>query len=344
VIAAVLAEVEGLPNVSLDDVFLAMAVGYETSCRLGVAVGKGQWERGSHNTGTVAMYGCIAALASLRKYDLTTTENAFGIGTSFLCSSLQFLVNGAWNKRLHPGTAAHNAFVVTAFAQAGVVGAVEPIEGRHGLLNNCSGAPVAKGLCDGLGSEWRFLGIALKPYPACRWTHGEIEMAGLLATKAKGKPVKQIHIVMDNACYLVVGERVANKVHPRNVVDAQFSIYYQVAAAWLYGSNQGWSIYDRLDDPKIADLADKISVDTADMPFRLNSSMKVTWEDGSVEEMAIDYPLWEPERPASWKDVCDKFESIVPGTLGVERTKKILQWFEKSERDSLVAPLIELLA
>lgn len=94
VIAAVLAEVEGQPEIKLDQALLAMAVGYETVCRIAAAMGRGTWERGSHNTSTAGMYGCIAALAKLRKFDAATTETAFGTGTSFISSSLQFLVNG----------------------------------------------------------------------------------------------------------------------------------------------------------------------------------------------------------------------------------------------------------
>ena len=51
---------------------------------------------------------------------------------------MQYLANGSWNKRLHPGFAAHDGLLCTELAQAGVTGAAEPLEGRYGLLHSYS--------------------------------------------------------------------------------------------------------------------------------------------------------------------------------------------------------------
>lgn len=121
VIAAALTEGEST-KASGQQLLTAIAAGYEVVCRLGVAIGSSGFAKGFHNTSTCGIFGAIAAISSLRGLDADIIEMAFGVGISKTAGSMQFLTNGAWNKRLHPGFAAHDAYLSVAFAQAGVVG------------------------------------------------------------------------------------------------------------------------------------------------------------------------------------------------------------------------------
>jgi 2-methylcitrate dehydratase PrpD len=47
--------------------------------------------------------------------------------------SLQFLVNGAWNKRYQVGAAAMNGVIAATLARNDFVGSTESVEGKHGL-------------------------------------------------------------------------------------------------------------------------------------------------------------------------------------------------------------------
>ncbi|KAK6428276.1 hypothetical protein LTR95_015584, partial [Oleoguttula sp. CCFEE 5521] len=129
VISAALAQGEASSGASSELLFTALAAGYEVVCRVAVALGGGSYERGFHNTATAGIFGAIAAIAKLKGLTAATIENAFGLAASKAAGTMQWLENGAWNKRLHPGFAAHDAFVCIAFAEAGVIGAAEPLEG-----------------------------------------------------------------------------------------------------------------------------------------------------------------------------------------------------------------------
>jgi 2-methylcitrate dehydratase PrpD len=59
---------------------------------------------------------------------------------------------------------------------------------------------------------------------------------------------------------MTVGRPPPNKIHPKNIVDAQFSAYYQVALSWLDGSETWWSLYDRSGDDDAHELLDKVTV------------------------------------------------------------------------------------
>lgn len=120
VISPALTEAENL-KASGKELLTAIAGGYEVVCRLGIALGSGGFARGFHNTSTCGIFGAIAAIANLRGLSSEVTEMAFGLGLSKAAGSMQYLRNGAWSKRLHPGFAAHDAYLAVAFAQAGVV-------------------------------------------------------------------------------------------------------------------------------------------------------------------------------------------------------------------------------
>ena len=122
-------------NASGRDVLTAIVAGYEVCCRLGNALDPtSHYARGFHPTATAGTYGAAAAAAKL--YGLTAEQivAAFGVSGSQAAGSLQFLVNGAWNKRYQVGAAAMNGVIAASLAREGFVGATESVEGKHGLL------------------------------------------------------------------------------------------------------------------------------------------------------------------------------------------------------------------
>ena len=343
IIPTVLAEIEDKPASSFQDALVAMAVGYEVTCRLGIALSSGGYERGFHNTGTAGIFGAVAALAKLRNLDAKTTENALGTAVSFASGSMQYLENGSWNKRLHPGIAAFNSFTCVALAEAGMLGAARSIEGKFGFLAAYSAASNSKNITKGLGDKWEFLTTALKPYPACRMTHAHIELAARMSASNRSKPITRIHISIDEACFPIVGTPSANKVHPKNTVDAQFSVYFQTAASWLYGSEQSWAIYNHIGDPVVDNLCEKISVESKSLPTILATSVEVTWQDGTTQKLSLESPLWEDDRPPSFEDVHNKFSGLVADVLGNEKTEQISKWIESADR-APSSDLLQLLA
>ncbi|KAI7693460.1 hypothetical protein KC353_g18491, partial [Hortaea werneckii] len=98
----------------------AIALGYETTSLIGRELGFAAYKRGFHNTSTSGIFGAIATLSNLLHLTPTETLAAFGLAGSRAAGSMQYLANGAWNKRLHPGFAVHDAWVCVGMARAGV--------------------------------------------------------------------------------------------------------------------------------------------------------------------------------------------------------------------------------
>ncbi|HBR47018.1 MAG TPA: MmgE/PrpD family protein, partial [Afipia sp.] len=117
------------------DVLTAIVAGYEVCCRLGNALDPtSHYAKGFHPTATAGTYGAAAAAAKLYKLSADQIVAAFGVSGSQAAGSLQFLVNGAWNKRYQVGAAAMNGVVAASLAREGFIGATESVEGKHGLL------------------------------------------------------------------------------------------------------------------------------------------------------------------------------------------------------------------
>jgi 2-methylcitrate dehydratase PrpD len=321
----------------------ALAAGYEVACRVGAALGPTAYDRGFHITAVAGIFGAVAAGARILELGPPRVLDAFGIALSQAAGSMQYLENGAWTKRLHPGLAAHDALVSLALAGAGVRGAARPLDGRYGLLAGYSNAPHPEHLVDGLGARWRLGETAIKPYPSCRLAHGAIDAAlGLRGgVDAPARERASIEIRLSPKGYQIVGEPVPQKVRPGNTVEGQFSVYFQVAAAWLDG-RVDWSSYGRLEDPRLHALMDRIRV-KADETLPLAGGAVTVSADGREVSSRVEQPLGEPERPLPWALLEAKFEGLAAGPLGSARARAIARRVRALEGEERIAGWIRLL-
>ncbi|GAB3562572.1 MmgE/PrpD family protein [Amycolatopsis endophytica] len=283
----------------------AVAVGYEVCCRIGASLTARSYERGFHITAVSGVFGAVAAVARLRGFDANTTASAFGLALSRAAGSMQYLANGAWNKRLHPGFLAHDALTCAALAETGAVGAAEALEGRYGLLNGYTEEARPDALTDGLGTDWLLLGTAVKPYPSCRLTHGAVDAALALRGTVPEPGRTALLVGIPAAAMPIIGEPGAAKRRPQSVVDAQFSVHFQVACAWLDG-RVDWASYQRLTDPDVIAMMDRITV-TADESVPNGGGVLTV---GPGVSRAVPVPLGEPENRIGDDALRAKFASL----------------------------------
>lgn len=331
-ISAAMTQAEVLGDaVSSEDFMLAVSVGYEITCRIGRELGFFSYDRGFHNTSIAGIFGAVAAIAVLKKLSSEIIQDAWGLAGSKAAGSMQYLDNGSWNKRLHPGFAVHDAFMCVSLAEAGAIGATRIIEGKMGFLQAYSPnpSPDLHRLTANLGSEWVWQASSLKPYPACRMTHGFIELCGDVAAARGGRvtasDVKLVTLTLSPSCNKLVGDPTPNKVHPENVIDGQFSAYFQSANALVYGSATGLKAYQRLQDPDINALCDKITVRTDGTMSGFQARMKIDWVDGTTEDFRQDYPLGEIQHPFTRDKVDEKFISLAGPVYGKGKARDIIR-------------------
>ncbi|CZT21934.1 uncharacterized protein RCC_07801 [Ramularia collo-cygni] len=339
-ISAAMTQAELLGQEASSDLFmLAVCVGYEVTCRLGRELGLESYNRGFHNTATAGIFGAVAAIAALKRLPVELIDMAFGLAGSKAAGSMQYLDNGSWNKRLHPGFAVHDAFMCISLAEAGVIGATKIIEGKMGFLQAYSPKTDQDlhRLVNGLGTEWVWLNSSLKPFPACRMTHGFIELTGNIhnAAQVKAADVDKIELRMPPVNFLLIGDPTPNKIHPTNHIDAQFSVYFQVANALLYGSTTGIQAYHKLQDQEIKSLCAKIVVKTDPSMDGFAAALKLVWSDGTFEESSMRYPLGEVQHPFIRDKVDEKFMSLAEPVFGGDKAKAIIKLIDHLEEHTV---------
>jgi 2-methylcitrate dehydratase PrpD len=98
----------------------AVVAGYEVTIRLGKALKpSAHYGRGFHPTATCGTFGAAVAAGKLLGLNEQQLLHAFGIAGSQAAGLMEFLADGAWTKRLHPGWAAHAGLIAALLAREG---------------------------------------------------------------------------------------------------------------------------------------------------------------------------------------------------------------------------------
>src|SRR5256886_9871547 len=185
----------------------AVVLGYEVAARLAMALGPAaHYRRGFHPTGTCGAFGAAAAAGIVFGLDARRLTAALGIAGSQAAGSMEFLANGAWTKRLHPGWAALGGLHAAALARAGFRAPTTILEGRSGFLHAYSdGAdPAALRTND----DYELLQTSVKPHACCRYMQGPIDGALVLRASHHVDPpdVERIEVGMLAAGHPIVCE------------------------------------------------------------------------------------------------------------------------------------------
>ncbi len=325
----------------------AMVAGYDVACKLGMAVNpKEHYARGFHGTGTCGIFGATAAAALIADLGREELLNAFGINVSQASGSMQFLENGSWNKRLHPGFAAHNAIIAVFLAKNKFIGAAKPIEGKYGFLNAYSQDTCPDKILKGLGERFEIVRTGVKPYPCCRYIHPAVDL--ILSLNLEPKSVKELVVEMTNAGYRIVGEPLEKKQNPKNVVDAQFSMPFALATA-IVRRRLTISEFtpENLRNEEIRKLMKRVIVKhnpelDKEYPEKWPVVLKVkTGEE--IIELRKDYPKGEPEDPISFEEVADKFKSLTTEKFNEDQIRDVIEIVKKLDKLSDIRELMELL-
>jgi 2-methylcitrate dehydratase PrpD len=273
------------------DLLRGIAVGVEVTCRLCAVAPMQVHKAGFHPTAIFGVMGAVAGVGALLELTEGQLVSAFGTAGSMAGGIIEYLAEGAWTKRMHPGFAAQSGYRAVRLAMGGFVGPRTVFEGQHGFFhgyaNTLSGDFEA--MLSGFGTHWVWPTIAFKPYACGTMAHPFIDCAR--AFRQRGIPVDQIvRIDCETAEGIVhrLWEPLATKQAPPNAYAAKFSIPYAIAVA-LLKDNAGLGEYtDALaQDPALRALAAKVNytVDPANpYPKQFTGHLRVTLADGTVHE------------------------------------------------------------
>jgi 2-methylcitrate dehydratase PrpD len=299
------------------DLLTAFIAGVEATGRL-AAVAKGGFHQvGFHPTGAVGAFGCALAAGRLLGLNAEQLTMAQGIALSTAAGSMEFVEDGAWTKRIHPGFAAVAGITSATLAKHGFIGPTRAYEGRFGFFPAYLGAQLANAdyalATLGLGQTWEIDNIAVKPFPACHFTHGCADAAIALHHSHSFKPenIVEVRALLAAEVVKTVCEPVANKRRPSNGYDGKFSIPFIVATGLIKGE-VGLSAFegDALTDPAVLALADKVNyeIDPASgFPKYYSGEVIVRTKNGGEFMHREQINRGAAERPLSDADIEAKF-------------------------------------
>lgn len=306
------AEAAGRP-VSGRDFFAGLTAGLEMTLRMGVATNIGVIDAGFIFTSLMGYFGATAAASRISGLDEEQTHNALGITYSQAAGGHQVTRDAAWTKRIQPGFAARAALTSVAMTRKGVRGARSIFEGEDGLWKiYLRGELSPEKLREGLGARYHLDDLCYKPYPSCRYNHTAIDAA--LDMRAQPgfdwRKVKEIRAYATEQFVQAVGTPLAVRQAPETLVQAQFSVCYNVACALVQGTVglSDFATPEALRRPDIRALTAKLTplVD-AEIEAKWGRSMcptrlEAVLGDGSVYSAWNEHPLGSQEKPFSAQD------------------------------------------
>jgi 2-methylcitrate dehydratase PrpD len=316
-----------------EDVLRGIATGVELMCRASLVAPKLIHKAGFHPTavlGAMAAAAGVAITLRLRKNEIV---NALGIAGSMAGGIIEYLAEGAWTKRMHPGWAAQSGIRAAALARAGFVGPRTVFEGTHGFYHGfarTTDGDWAK-LVEGFGRQWISQSLAFKVYACGTMTHPYIDCARRLARRVKVEEVDEVICEAAEGTVHRLWEPLAAKQRPPNAYAAKFSQPYCIAAGFVLG-HAGLEAFteERVRDPRLLALAAKVRYEIdPDNPYpdEFTGHVRVRLRDGTLAEERQAHFRGGAHEPLSRADLEEKFRlNCAHGGWPQSRTDAFLQW------------------
>jgi 2-methylcitrate dehydratase PrpD len=341
VVPAVLALAER-EKLSMTQATQAIAIGAELMCRASLVAPKLIHKAGFHPTAVIGALAAALAAATALRLTEKQAVNALGIAGSMAGGIIEYLAEGAWTKRLHPGWAAQSGIRAADLARAGFVGPRTVLEGTHGFFH--AFARTAQGdfarLVEGFGSRWIAESIAFKLYACGTMTHPYIDCARRIGTRVKPEEIEEIVCEAAEGTVHRLWEPLAAKRRPPNGYAAKFSQPYCIAAGLVLG-NAGLDAFsdERVRDPRLLGVAARVRYEIdPDNPYpaEFTGHLRVRLQDGRVLEERQGHFRGGAHEPLSRLDLEEKFRlNCAHGGWSSERAEQFLAFVEGRSGDPL---------
>lgn len=313
-----------------------ITAGMEVVCRLGLVAQKAIHAAGFHPTAVLGTFGAAAGVGVALGLTARELVNALGIAGSMASGIIEYLADGTWTKRMHPGWAAQSGMRAAAMGQHGFTGPVTVFEGTHGFFHGFAPSitPEFGPLLDGLGQCWQAARQAFKPYACGTMTQPYIDCAVELAQRGvAAQDIAAIVCAVGEGTVHRLWEPLAQKHRPPTPYGAKFSTPFCVAVGFLEG-DAGLAQFtdEKIADPDILSLAAKIRYEIdPDNPYpaSFTGHLRATLNDGTVHEITRPHLRGGSKQPLSREELVRKFAGNVAfGGWPKERGERLLGFCE----------------
>ena len=328
----------------------AAVAGTEVLCKIGlVAPGKFH-ARGFHPTAICSTFGAAAAAGKLYGLETDQWVDALGLCGSQSSGIIEYLADGTWTKRLHPGWSAHGGVIASLLAREGFRGPAKVFEGTHGFFSAFAGPHEYRyeKILE-LGEKWEIPRLTFKSYPCGSISHPYMDCALRLKQKHAPRPEQIAEVICRTAEGPVprLWEPLADKQKPLGSYGAKFSLPYSIAVMLVRG-RAGLDEFTEqaIRDPAVLDLARKVHYvldPTIDYPRHFSGHVRVVMKDGSVLEENQPHPRGGLEDPLPPGEIAAKFRANAGLVLPSSRLEEIVDWVDRLEEMPAISALTEKL-
>ena len=297
-------------------VLRGLAVGAEAICRLSTVVPKAVHKSGFHPTSVFGAMGAAAGSGAALGLNRTQLVHALGIAGSMAGGIIEYLADGSWTKRMHPGWAAQSGLRAALLARAGFTGPRTVFEGTHGLFQ--AFARTRDGdwpaLLDRLGDRWVMETLAFKLYPCGTMIQPYLDCALRLRERGVAPAdISEIVCEVGEGTVHRLWEPLSEKQRPPNGYAAKFATPYCIAHAILHGS-VGLDAFDdsSVSDPGVTALAAKIryQIDPANpYPRAFTGHLRARLADGRTIEERQPHMRGGASEPLTRAEIEEKLRS-----------------------------------
>ena len=353
--AFALAERQG--NITGRELITAVALGHDLECRLKIAVGR---DLNSPLGMVTNFFGAAATAGKLIGLD----EEKMGHALSLACHQISGAKSragtagaGASVKGINNGIVVESGIASALLADRGFASSPDFLEAenKRNLYHIFfSGYYEPSLLTAELGRVFAGLNTSQKEYPCCHGQHTAIRAALGLVREQGIKPddVAEVLLRISPFDHDYLAQPVEEKQDPKNIIESQFSLYWGVASAIVYGKvNIGNFAVAALNDTQVRGMVNRISA-KADTELAREGGftpaiVEIKTGDGVVYAKQVDQPFGSPAEPMGFTDLAQKFRhccqySIRP--VARENQDEVIRLVERLEEVSDVGRIVRLMA
>ena len=304
------------------EVVTAFVAGYETACRIGMALQPGHYALGFHSTATLGSFGAAAACARLLGLDGDQTATALGIaGTQAAGLKSQF---GTMCKPFHAGKAAQNGLIAARLAARGFSSRADLLECDQGFAATHGPDFSPEAALATPEDGFYILANLFKYHAACYMTHAPIETARRVRRDHGLSPerIAGVTLRLDAGC-----DRICNIPAPVDGLQSKFSLRQTVAMALAGIDTASLGAYSEQNarDPALIGLRERVALDFhAGWPSTL-AEIEVTLDDGRRVSARYDAGIPATDIAEQGERLAAKFDALVEPVLGGPRSRELRQ-------------------
>ncbi|KAE9374902.1 mmge/prpd family protein-like protein [Stipitochalara longipes BDJ] len=332
VASALLSVAEWKGGFSGKEFLLALIVGIEVECKLGLAVWPEHYDVGWHITSTTGSIGAAAAVSKLLGLSIEQTSHALGVAATQVVGLREMF--GSHTKSFHPGRAAQSGLIAAILAQGGYTSSETAIEAKRGWANvvgvTKTNIPSSLekwlgmdsqevGLASTTGGRWEILRNSFKPYPCGIVIHPVIDGCSQLhrdmaKLELKVEDIKEVKAKVHPLVLELTGKR-----RPKDGLEGKFSVFHGGAIGLIFGKGTPSQYEDEVvRDPAVMEVRDKIDCEADTTIAADETKIVLTMENGKVFEKHVKHAVGSIEVPMSDQMLQQKFEDQCTSVLGDE--------------------------